>query len=428
MTSTGGSLSFLDALYGNCTLPEPISRLARQPLVQRLREIRLSNIDSLSMPGVANVSRFEHSLGTAHLASCVRFGKTINLEDKLILQAACLLHDSAIQPFGHLVEEALGYLGVDVSHEERWKLIAAGGDRNHIGGIDFQIYFGLEAGLARWAQETFENSTTVQPLQRILDAISGQGGLGKAVLGDVDLDNLDNVARAAYHMGLIFDRGLPIRVAQAMMVDNGGVVFAADGVKALREWLTLREQVYSRFMLSREDFAGKVMLIFATTTAVQGGCLEKNDWTLTDRTYLQKLLDCSDQKVRHTIQRWLTGDLWSVSDLFWMSGEAPSYAQMYEFSKIVSEFLGRECLAYRIKDKRKRDLQVRVASGETIQLGNLSSHWLLGLGSAKKTSFTRTENRKISATAENFFVAGCDGEADQSSPSATEPLELFQTA
>ena len=155
MTSTGGSLSFFDALYGNCTLPEPISRLARQPLIQRLREIRLSNIDSLSTPGIANVSRFEHSLGTAHLASCVRFGKTTTPEDKLILQAACLLHDSAIQPFGHLVEEALRYLDVDVPHEERWQLIATGGDRDHIGGIDFQIYFGLEAGLVPWAQETF---------------------------------------------------------------------------------------------------------------------------------------------------------------------------------------------------------------------------------------------------------------------------------
>jgi uncharacterized protein len=420
------SFSFFDALYGRCNFSKPLSDLARQPLVQRLREIRLSNIDSLSTPGIANVSRFEHSLGTAHLASYVRFSKSITAEDRLILEAACLLHDTAMQPFGHLVEEALRYLGVNVPHEERWQRIASGGDLSHIGGIDFQIYLGLEAGLIGWVNDNFANPTS-RPLQRILEAISGEGRLGKAVRGAVDVDNLDNVARAAYHMGLTVDRSLPVRVAANMVIDDQGIVFAEEGVEALREWLDLRALVYERFMLSREDFAGKVMLIFATTKAVEKGCLEKNDWVLTDRTYLQRLLECPDEAVSETTKRWLTMDLWPLSDLIWMNGETPPYQQIYEFSKRVSELLRRECLAYRIKDKKTRDLRIRVASGEIVNLGTASSHWLLGLGSPIRAPFTRAENKQISALAERFFHADCEGGAEYHSTETTA-LELFQTA
>src|SRR5207302_431290 len=105
-----------------------------------------------------------------------------------------------------------------------------------------------------------------------------------------------------------------------------------------------------------------------------------------------------------------------------------SYTEIYEFSKRVSELLDRHCLAYRIKDKRKRDLQVRVASGEVVELGTTSSHWLLGLGSPKKTPFTRAENKQISVEAERFFQVDCDGGAEKHLADATAPLELFQTA
>src|SRR5205814_1109567 len=133
-------------------------------------------------------------------------------------------------------------------------------------------------------------------------------------------------------------------------------------------------------------------------------------------------------EVSDTIKRWLTSDLWSVSELFWMKGETPSYIEIYEFSKRVSELLDRHCLAYRIKDKRKRDLQVRVVSGEIVELGTTSSHWLLGLGSPKRTTFTRAENKQISVEAARFFQADCDGWAEQRAADATAPLELFQTA
>jgi hypothetical protein len=45
-----------------------LADLIEQPEMQRLRDVRLSNINSGTLTGAANISRFEHSIGTALLA------------------------------------------------------------------------------------------------------------------------------------------------------------------------------------------------------------------------------------------------------------------------------------------------------------------------------------------------------------------------
>src|ERR1700686_5031965 len=110
-----------DPLYGEINLPKEILDLAGRPILQRLRHIRLSNIDSLSMPSIANISRYEHSLAVSFLSSRVSFGIGLDRDMSLALQAAALLHDTAIPPLGHLAEEALAYFASDFEHEKKWQ-------------------------------------------------------------------------------------------------------------------------------------------------------------------------------------------------------------------------------------------------------------------------------------------------------------------
>ena len=58
----------MDVLYGHLRLPEYVWRVLPAPELQRLREVRLCNINSLCLTGGANINRYEHALGTAHLA------------------------------------------------------------------------------------------------------------------------------------------------------------------------------------------------------------------------------------------------------------------------------------------------------------------------------------------------------------------------
>src|SRR5213594_1083824 len=205
--------TFLDSLYGEISLDDRIAELSRLPLMQRLRHVRLSNIDSIAMPGIANISRYEHSLGTAVLAAKAGFVRHLSSSEEIILQAGALLHDSAIPPYGHLVEEALQYLSVSVSHEARWSVLFDNPD-SQPGGVDLQVFLGRQSGLWSWARKAFGESADTS-LKEVLRTIQGRGRFGNCVCGSIDLDNLDNVTRAAFHMGIEVDKRLPIRIAEA---------------------------------------------------------------------------------------------------------------------------------------------------------------------------------------------------------------------
>lgn len=58
-----------DPLYGLLELSPFEQQFVFSPEVQRLRHVRLCNIDSLLIPGAAQVSRFEHALGVLRLAN-----------------------------------------------------------------------------------------------------------------------------------------------------------------------------------------------------------------------------------------------------------------------------------------------------------------------------------------------------------------------
>ena len=50
-----------DALYGKIEFSSLIYKCMLSPEVQRLREVRLCNINSLCITGSSNTNRFEHS-------------------------------------------------------------------------------------------------------------------------------------------------------------------------------------------------------------------------------------------------------------------------------------------------------------------------------------------------------------------------------
>src|SRR5882762_6966065 len=96
----------LDSLYGVIHLPSYVWDVLTTPEIQRLREVRLCNINSLCLTGGANINRFEHSLGTAHLAvECVEaWPRGLQAATKRHIILAALLHDVGTAPFGHSVQ------------------------------------------------------------------------------------------------------------------------------------------------------------------------------------------------------------------------------------------------------------------------------------------------------------------------------------
>src|SRR5260370_18212065 len=111
------------------------------------------------MPGIANLLRYEHVLGVAHLAEQLALRVRLSHFDDLIVRASALLHDWAITSFGHLVEEALQYCGTGFQHEKLLSEIASGATPEEIGGVRRQVLVGRETGLPEWLRTVTRSET-----------------------------------------------------------------------------------------------------------------------------------------------------------------------------------------------------------------------------------------------------------------------------
>jgi HD superfamily phosphohydrolase len=396
---------FQDALYGSVGFDDPIAELAGIPLVQRLRYVRLSNIDSIDLPGISNVSRYEHSLGVARLADLLGLQAKLSEFEKVMLTASAMLHDLAITASGHLVEEAFQYVGSDFNHEQRLAEIMSDAAPEEIGGVQRQVHEGREAGLEPWAKRVAASKAD-QLLKEITDHVSGRGTFGALISNGIDLDNIDNVFRLAFHMGLHTERSTPVQLAKAI-VDfdrrTGEAIFLNSAVGDLATWRAVRHALYTRLMTAPHDFAGKLMILHATVQAFHAGKIDVVDWHLTDYRFLNKLLSSGVKEVHDAVQRWLVGELWDTTPLQWMEGKRPEYVEVLAFSRALSNDLGRTYFAYAIKDKRDRSLRIRFEDGSTETFGEDSALWLLGVGSPLRRAIRPEESKAIFEYAESYF-------------------------
>ena len=409
MASSPKSYALHDSLYGGIRFDQPFAALIEAPVTQRMRHVRLSNIDSLDMPGIANLSRYEHVLGVAHLAGLVGFRSKLTSFEALALDGAALLHDWAITSFGHLVEEAFQFSGASFHHEAHLASLSAGEQDSDVLGLDRQILAGRELGLRSWAERSTSSPREADRLvQTISDYIEGKGRLGKIIAGTIDLDNIDNVTRMAYHLGIVRSGELATQLAKSIVdvdPDTGAPVFSDGASEAIAAWLETRRLVYNFLMLSKRDFAGKVMLLFATVSAYDAGEIKPADWSWTDGEFYSALRKSEVAATRDAADRWYTGELWEMAPLSWFSGSRPSYVDMKRFSTELTDHLQRPFFAYGIKDKRDRRLTLNISGRGPVAFGTDSDQWLLGFGSPTRQPIPRREVEKGWAFAETFFAS-----------------------
>ncbi len=246
-----------DALYGKINFDSLIYRCMLSPEVQRLREVRLCNINSLCITGSANINRFEHSVGTAYLASIniesnAQRHLKLSKKDKETFIVSALLHDVANGPFGHSYEYIMEKQGF-VPEKGIGDVLLRGGNGSYKQSTTFEpIFFGRLKSL--------HNILDVARISSISKIISGEHPLSPLINSSIDLDNIDNVFRMAYHMGFQFTKEAPFILAKSMFITDGKVVFKREAEPFLNEWFHVRKQVYEFLLLNPQEFAGKYML------------------------------------------------------------------------------------------------------------------------------------------------------------------------
>lgn len=297
------STTLRDPIHGDVELTGEEVALIDTAEFQRLRGIKQLGTSYLVFPGATH-TRFEHSIGTLHMADRMlsamdrhaqrapgEFAR-IEPEQRRAIRLAALLHDVTHVPFGHNIEDQTGLLP---RHDRPERFEAMLGDDTEVG-----------RALAR-------TGLRVEVL-RILTGRPGGPPFAAQVLSDtVDADLLDYLRRDAYYTGL--ELRYDDRVIRHFCVDKASGRMFVDCAKAgmLREdivsellrVLEIRYHFSERVYYHHAKIAAGALLARMVELALRGGALTAadlqaaTDQSLLDRLAAARLADPEDTARLH---------------------------------------------------------------------------------------------------------------------------------
>ncbi|WP_048150733.1 HD domain-containing protein [Methanolacinia paynteri] len=202
-----------DPVHGYISVNEKILPLLDSPQVQRLRHIRQLGFSDMVYPG-ANHTRFEHSLGTMHLAGILAKRLKLDDNDVLLSMVSGILHDIGHGPFSHatepLIEEYIGRSHHEVEHMLR---------ETEISGAVEKI--GLDPS-------------------EICRMIEGKHKLAGIIHGDLDVDRMDYLMRDAHYTGVPYGTVDAQRLIQSTILSENGLALKDTGIIAAESLLIAR--------------------------------------------------------------------------------------------------------------------------------------------------------------------------------------------
>ncbi|XP_073697902.1 deoxynucleoside triphosphate triphosphohydrolase SAMHD1-like [Garra rufa] len=123
-SAAASRMVFNDPIHGQIELHPLLAKMIDTPQFQRLRHIKQLGTKYLVFPSATH-TRFEHSIGVAHLAGCLvkslqdkQPELNITEQDSLCVRIAALCHDMGHGPFSHLFD---GMFIPDVQPDDIWE-------------------------------------------------------------------------------------------------------------------------------------------------------------------------------------------------------------------------------------------------------------------------------------------------------------------
>jgi uncharacterized protein len=204
----------LDPVHGYIELYDFVLDLLATSQVQRLRRVRQLGFSNLVYPG-ANHTRFEHSLGTMHLASLlIKNLDSIEEDKKIEIKAASLLHDIGHGPFSHVTENVIDKY-TRRRHEDIKEVLVKG----EIG--EALKKYGVSPG-------------------NVAKHVKGETSVGQIVSSEIDVDKMDYLVRDAHYTGVAFGVVDYNRLINKMDFYEDRLVVEQGGLKAAESLLVSR--------------------------------------------------------------------------------------------------------------------------------------------------------------------------------------------
>ncbi|HHN81912.1 MAG TPA: HD domain-containing protein [Methanomicrobia archaeon] len=270
-----------DVVHGSIKLDEIMLDLAKTPELNRLHGIKQLGLVYLVFPG-AHHTRFEHSLGVAHIASRIAHELKITEQEDTFVKAAGFLHDIGHGPFSHTLEYIFhDMLGID--HMQITKDIITG-DYDIVGptahdtcdadpipvileryGLDPKEVADLVTGGDQstdypWSLRTSEDGQQFMNDRRYLPQI---------IHSPIDADQLDFLLRDSYYTGVAHGAVDLDRLLKTMEIHNNDLIVHRKGVVAVEGMLVARGLMYSSVYFHKTARIAEVMLSRAVESFVR---------------------------------------------------------------------------------------------------------------------------------------------------------------
>ena len=270
-----------DPLWNNIRLDRLAMALVDTGAMQRLRYVRQLGLAHLVYPGATH-TRFEHALGTYHLARLTLGNlqargdlRLVPTDEPVVVLAAALLHDIGHYPFAHALEE----IGAP-HHEEVGRALITSGDV-----AELLVQHIAPDAPARVA--ALVRSESSSPLQGLIS-------------GSLDLDKIEYLKRDAHMCGVPYgeiDVDRLINSLALVRISDDGVPrdvvgITEKGLSALESLLFAKYQMYRNVYWHHAVRSATAMYKRAVGSALASGALDvKRLPSFTDEQLLQHLAD-----------------------------------------------------------------------------------------------------------------------------------------
>lgn len=270
-----------DAIHGNIEFDETECKIINTPEMQRLRYIKQLDMAYLVFPG-ANHCRFEHSLGSMHVAK--ELISHIYGDGEKELSYVGLLHDIGHGPFSHLSEFVMEkYL--KKSHEQIGEeVLVSSGIKDIL----------EESGLSfRKIVDYFRDSKKV-------DLVGG-------ALGS---DRIDYLMRDSHYTGVAYGIIDYERLKGRLVPSNGRVAITDAGVSGAESLLIARYFMHSNVYMHHAKLIAAKMMQNAISASLEAGEASADELvSMTDNNLVSVLLASEEKSAREIAKRIMNRQL-----------------------------------------------------------------------------------------------------------------------
>lgn len=271
---TASKLEIVDPIHGVIQAGETEKKIIDDSIFQRLRQISQLSGAHLVYPG-ARHARFEHSLGTMHIAGTTAqslFERGFVTESQAgHIRLAGLLHDIGHGPYSHLFEAVMRRRGIlgGADHEEIGRMVL---EQTRIGD-----YLGRDR-------------------RKVADLAFGRrrNALSDVVSGVMGADTMDYLLRDGYFTGSKHARVDHQRLGQSMEIRGNRIVLARSSLHSFESMMHSRRQMFLTVYFHRAVRAAQAVILEALDLAAYELYL--------DDIELWGYLDLTDDSVMYAIE------------------------------------------------------------------------------------------------------------------------------